>query len=65
MALADRFGSIVSKQRWRPFPPGGDPEDPLLTPEEVAETARWLKETTGSHRQLYILRRSTLKRTRT
>ena len=27
-----------------------------LTPEEIAETARWLKEATGSHRQPYVLR---------
>ena len=27
-----------------------------LTPEEIAETARWLKEATGSGKQLYFLR---------
>jgi pyruvate-formate lyase-activating enzyme len=27
-----------------------------LAPEEIAETARWLKEATGSHRQPYVLR---------
>jgi pyruvate formate lyase activating enzyme len=27
-----------------------------LTPEEIAETAHWLKEATGSHRQPYLLR---------
>jgi pyruvate formate lyase activating enzyme len=26
-----------------------------LTPEEIADTARWLKEATGSHRQPYVL----------
>jgi pyruvate formate lyase activating enzyme len=35
----------------------GDPEGiSYLTPEEIAETALWLKEVTGSHRQPYVLR---------
>jgi glutaredoxin len=36
---------------------GADPRTvSCLTPEEIAETALWLKEATGSHRQPYVLR---------
>lgn len=58
MALANRFGEYRFETTVAPVPaPGGGPgEVRYLTPEEIAETAGWLKEATGSHRQPYILR---------
>ena len=58
MALAVRFGEYRFETTVAPVrDPGGDTGAVrYLTPEEIAETARWLKETTGSHRQPYILR---------
>ncbi len=39
-----------------PLPGETAPQDPAsLTPEQVAATARWLKEATGSHRLPYVL----------
>lgn len=57
MALACRFPeyrfetTVVSSPSSEPAPGGLRP----LAPEEVAATARWLKEVTGSHRQPYVL----------
>jgi pyruvate-formate lyase-activating enzyme len=58
MALATRFREYHFETTVAPVPAtGGDTgATRYLTPEEIAETARWLKETTGSHRQPYILR---------
>jgi hypothetical protein len=58
MALVARFPEYRFETTVAPIPrPGEDPARPrCLTPEEVAETARWLKAATGSHRQPYILR---------
>jgi pyruvate formate lyase activating enzyme len=58
MALAVRFAEYRFETTVAPVPaPGGVPEAiRYLTPEEIAETAAWLKEATGSHRQPYILR---------
>jgi pyruvate formate lyase activating enzyme len=58
MALVARFGEFRFETTVGPVRRGGGdrPEISLLTPEEVAEAARWLKEATGSHRQPYRLR---------
>jgi pyruvate formate lyase activating enzyme len=58
MALAKRFGEYRFETTVAPVPaPGGDPGTiRYLTSEEIAETAAWVKEATGSHRQPYILR---------
>jgi pyruvate formate lyase activating enzyme len=58
MALVARFPEYRFETTLAPVPgPGADPASiRCLTPEEVAETARWLKEATGSHRQPYVLR---------
>jgi pyruvate formate lyase activating enzyme len=58
MVLAVRFAEYRFETTVTPVPdPGGDPGAiRYLTPEEIAETAAWLKEATGSHRQPYILR---------
>jgi pyruvate-formate lyase-activating enzyme/glutaredoxin len=48
-----RFETTVAPVRR----PGGDPVSvSYLTPAEIEETARWLKEVTGSHKQPYLLR---------
>jgi glutaredoxin len=48
-----RFETTVAPVRR----PGGDPVAvSFLTPEEIEEAARWLKEATGSHKQPYLLR---------
>ena len=48
-----RFETTVAPVRRQ----GGDPVAvSYLTPEEIEETARWLKEATGSHKQPYLLR---------
>jgi pyruvate formate lyase activating enzyme len=48
-----RFETTVAPVRRQ----GGDPVSiSYLTPEEIGETARWLKEVTGSHKQPYLLR---------
>jgi pyruvate formate lyase activating enzyme len=58
MVLAARCPEVRFETTVAPVPREG--EDPAgisyLTPEEIAETARWLKEATGSHRQPYVLR---------
>jgi len=58
MALATRFAEYRFETMVAPVPaPGSDPGAlRYLTPEEIAETAGWLKEATGSHRQPYTLR---------
>ncbi len=58
MGLVARFGEFRFETTVGPVCRGGGerPVFSLLTPEEVAETARWLKEATGSHRQPYRLR---------
>ena len=58
MALAAKFPECRFETTVAPVPrSGGDPGSiSCLTPEEIAETALWLKEATGSHRQPYILR---------
>lgn len=58
MALAARFPECRFETTVAPVPRAGeDPESiSYLTPEEIAETAHWLKEATGSHRQPYVLR---------
>jgi pyruvate formate lyase activating enzyme len=58
MALAARFAEYRFETTVAPVPAsGGEPGATYyLTPEEIAETAAWLKEATGSHRQPYILR---------
>jgi pyruvate formate lyase activating enzyme len=48
-----RFETTVAPVRRQ----GGEPVSiSYLTPEEIEETARWLKEVTGSHKQPYLLR---------
>ncbi|MBI5578785.1 MAG: hypothetical protein HY895_06495 [Deltaproteobacteria bacterium] len=48
-----RFETTVAPVRR----PGGDPVAvSYLTPAEIEEAARWLKEATGSHKQPYLLR---------
>ena len=42
------IGPVVRKE--------GEPEISYLTPEEVAETARLIQESTGSYKQPYVLR---------
>lgn len=58
MMLAARFSEYRFETTVAPVRrAGGDPESiSYLTPEEIAETAHWLKEATGSHRQPYVLR---------
>lgn len=58
MALVARFGEFRFETTVGPVRRGdAEPlEISLLTPGEVEETARWLKEATGSHRQPYLLR---------
>ena len=58
MALAARFAEYRFETTVAPVsdPGGGPGEVRYLTPEEIAETARWLKEATASHRQSYFLR---------
>jgi pyruvate-formate lyase-activating enzyme/glutaredoxin len=58
MALVARFPEYRFETTVAPVPrSGGDPGSTrYLSPEEVAEAARWLKEATGSHRQPYVLR---------
>lgn len=57
MALVARFPEYRFETAVAQIPQPG--EDPAalhrLTPEEVAETAQWLKAATGSHRQPYVL----------
>jgi pyruvate formate lyase activating enzyme len=57
MALVAKFPEYRFETTVAPVPrAGGDPESiSYLTPEEIAETACWLKEATGSHRQPYFL----------
>jgi pyruvate formate lyase activating enzyme len=58
MALAAKFPEYRFETTVAPvLRPEGDPRSiGCLTPEEIAATARWLKEATGSHRQPYVLR---------
>ena len=58
MALVAKFPEYRFETKVAPVPvAGGDSEKMrYLTPEEIAETALWLKEVTGSHRQPYFLR---------
>jgi pyruvate formate lyase activating enzyme len=58
MALVSRFPEYRFETTVAPVPraEGGRASIGYLTPEEIAETARWLKESTGSHRQPYFLR---------
>lgn len=57
MALVARFPEYRFETTIGAAPrEGGDPGSArCLTPEEVAETAQWLKAATGSHRQPYVL----------
>jgi glutaredoxin len=58
MELAARFPEYRFETTVAPVqrPKGVPGNVSYLTPEEIAETASWLKEATGSHRQPYILR---------
>jgi pyruvate formate lyase activating enzyme len=58
MALVSRFPEHRFETTVAPVARAeGDPASlDYLTPEEIAATARWLKESTGSHRQPYLLR---------
>lgn len=58
MALATRFAEYRFETTVAPVPASGGDSGAIryLTPDEIAETAAWLKEATGSHRQPYILR---------
>jgi len=58
MALVAKFPEYRFQTTVAPFPrAGGTPGSiSFLTPEEIAKTALWLKEATGSHRQPYVLR---------
>jgi pyruvate formate lyase activating enzyme len=58
MALVVKFPEYRFETTVAPVPRGerGSEGIAYLTPEEIAETARWLKEVTGSHRQPYFLR---------
>jgi glutaredoxin len=60
MAVAALFGEHRFETTVAPFiPAGAGPEAPSVypTPEEIAATARWLAEATGSPKQPYFLRR--------
>jgi pyruvate-formate lyase-activating enzyme len=58
MALVTKFPEYRFETTVAPVRrPGGDPVSvSYLTPAEIEETARWLKEVTGSHKQPYLLR---------
>jgi len=58
MALVARFPEFRFETTVAPVPAaeGGREGTRYLHPEEIAETARWLKEATGSHRLPYFLR---------
>ena len=58
MELAARFGEVRFETTVAPVPDPGSGSGALryLTADEIAETAGWLKEATGSHRQPYFLR---------
>jgi len=58
MALVTRFPEYRFETTVAPVRrQGGDPVAvSYVTPEEIEETARWLKEATGSHKQPYLLR---------
>jgi pyruvate formate lyase activating enzyme len=58
MALVAKFPEYRFETTVAPVPPAeGDSENiRYLTPQEIAETALWLKAATGSHRQPYLLR---------
>jgi pyruvate formate lyase activating enzyme len=58
MALVARFPECRFETTVAPVARAGDDSMSLgyLTPEEIAATALWLKEATGSHRQPYFLR---------
>jgi len=58
MALVARFPEFRFETTVAPVPAaeGGREGIRYLHPEEIAATARWLKEATGSHRQPYFLR---------
>ena len=60
MAVAGRFPEHRFETTVAPYVPlGAGPEAPPVypAPEEIAATARWLAETTGSPKQPYLLRR--------
>ncbi|MGE5256781.1 MAG: hypothetical protein ACM3KE_08935 [Hyphomicrobiales bacterium] len=58
MALVVRSAEYRFETTVAPVPASGGEPGAIryLTPEDIAETAAWLKEATGSHRQSYILR---------
>jgi pyruvate formate lyase activating enzyme len=58
MALAAGFSEHRFETTVAPVLRAGEDHASIgyLTPEEIAETAHWLKEATGSHRQPYVLR---------
>jgi pyruvate formate lyase activating enzyme len=58
MALVSTFSECRFETTVAPVPQAEDGVGSVvsyLTPEEIADTARWLKEATGSHRQPYVL----------
>jgi pyruvate formate lyase activating enzyme len=58
MAVVAKFSEYRFETTVAPVPRSGGAPGSIryLSPEEVAEAARWLKEATGSHRQPYVLR---------
>jgi pyruvate formate lyase activating enzyme len=58
MRLVVRFPEFRFETTVAPVPGTGEGPERLryLTPDEIGETALWLKEATGSHRQPYVLR---------
>jgi len=58
MALVAKFPEYRFETTVAPVPPAGEEPASIrcLSPEEIAETAEWLKTATGSHRQPYVLR---------
>jgi pyruvate formate lyase activating enzyme len=58
MALVAKFPEYRFQTTVAPVPRAGGAPGSIsyLTPEEIAKTALWLKEATGSHRQPYVLR---------
>jgi len=57
IGLVTRFPEYQFRTTVRPCcPEGGDPETGYLTPDEVAETAKLIQETTGSYKHPYVLR---------
>jgi len=56
IALVTRFPEYQFRTTVRPVArKEGDPETGYLTPDEVAETAKLIQETTGSYKQPYVL----------